>query len=63
MLLWDGGFIKVEISRKGKKFCHNVSVQGGRRGGEGGREGGGGHCTLSASARVLLRHSSWMRES
>jgi hypothetical protein len=25
MLLWDGGFIKVEISRKGKKFCHNVS--------------------------------------
>ena len=25
MLLWDGGFIKVEISRKGKKYCHNVS--------------------------------------
>lgn len=24
LLLWDGGFIKVEISRKGKKFCHNV---------------------------------------
>ena len=24
LLLWDGGFIKVEISRKGKK-CHNVS--------------------------------------
>ena len=24
MLLWDGGFIKVEISRKGKKYCHNV---------------------------------------
>ena len=27
MLLWDGGFIKVEISRKGKKYCHNVSIQ------------------------------------
>ena len=26
MLLWDGGFIKVEISRKGKKYCHNVSM-------------------------------------
>ena len=26
MLLWDGGFIKVEISKKGKKFCHNVSI-------------------------------------
>ena len=26
MLLWDGGFIKVEISRKGKKYCHNVSI-------------------------------------
>ena len=26
MLLWDGGFIKVEISRKGKKYCHNVST-------------------------------------
>ncbi len=25
LLLWDGGFIKVEISKKGKKFCHNVS--------------------------------------
>ena len=25
LLLWDGGFIKVEISRKGKKNCHNVS--------------------------------------
>ena len=25
LLLWDGGFIKVEISRKGKK-CHNVSI-------------------------------------
>ena len=24
-LLWDGGFIKVELSKKGKKFCHNVS--------------------------------------
>ena len=24
-LLWDGGFIKVEISKKGKKLCHNVS--------------------------------------
>ena len=27
MLLWDGGFIKVEISRKGKKYCHNVSQE------------------------------------
>ena len=26
LLLWDGGFIKVEISRKGKKYCHNVSM-------------------------------------
>ena len=25
MLLWDGGFIKVEIAKKGKKSCHNVS--------------------------------------
>ena len=25
LLLWDGGFIKVEISKKGKKYCHNVS--------------------------------------
>ena len=24
MLLWDGGFIKVELAKKGKKFCHNV---------------------------------------
>lgn len=24
MLLWDGGFIKVELCKKGKKFCHNV---------------------------------------
>ena len=28
MLLWDGGFIKVEISGKGKK-CHNVSTSDG----------------------------------
>ena len=26
LLLWDGGFIKVEISKKGKKLCHNVST-------------------------------------
>ena len=25
MLMWDGGFIKVEISRKNNKFCHHVS--------------------------------------
>ena len=25
-LLWDGGFIKVELSKKGKKFCHNVRL-------------------------------------
>jgi len=25
MLLWDGGFIKVELAKKGKKSCHNVS--------------------------------------
>ena len=25
-LLWDGGFIKVEIAKKGKKLCHNVST-------------------------------------
>jgi len=24
LLLWDGGFIKLEFSRKGKKSCHNV---------------------------------------
>ena len=24
LLLWDGGFIKVEISRKNKRFCHHV---------------------------------------
>ena len=23
-LLWDGGFVKVEIGKKGKKSCHNV---------------------------------------
>ena len=23
-LLWDGGFIKVEIAKKGKKPCHHV---------------------------------------
>ena len=23
-LLWDGGFIKVEIAKKGKKSCHHV---------------------------------------
>ena len=23
-LLWDGGFIKVEIAKKGKKMCHHV---------------------------------------
>ena len=26
LLLWDGGFIKVEISRKNKKFCHQVTT-------------------------------------
>lgn len=26
MLLWDGGFIKVEISRKNKKYCHHVRL-------------------------------------
>ena len=25
LLLWDGGFIKVEICKKGKKLCHHVS--------------------------------------
>ena len=25
LLLWDGGFIKVEIAKKGKKTCHHVS--------------------------------------
>ena len=24
LLLWDGGFIKVEIAKKGKKMCHHV---------------------------------------
>ena len=24
LLLWDGGFIKVELAKKGKKLCHNV---------------------------------------
>ena len=27
MLLWDGGLIKVEISRKGKKPCHHGPIQ------------------------------------
>ena len=27
MLLWDGGLIKVEISRKGKKPCHQGTIQ------------------------------------
>lgn len=27
MLLWDGGLIKVEISRKGRKPCHNGPIQ------------------------------------
>jgi hypothetical protein len=27
MLLWDGGFIKVELGRKGKKFCHNGNIE------------------------------------
>lgn len=27
MLLWDGGLIKVEISRKGKKSCHSGSIE------------------------------------
>jgi len=26
MLLWDGGLIKVEISRKGKKACHHGPI-------------------------------------
>ena len=28
LLLWDGGFIKVEIAKKGKKPCHHVSCVG-----------------------------------
>ncbi|XP_062616211.1 cilia- and flagella-associated protein 44-like [Saccostrea cucullata] len=27
MLLWEGGLIKVEIGRKGKKMCHHGSIQ------------------------------------
>lgn len=27
MLLWEGGLIKVEIGRKGKKTCHHGSIQ------------------------------------
>ncbi|KAK3107710.1 hypothetical protein FSP39_020546 [Pinctada imbricata] len=27
MLLWDGGLIKVEIGRKGRKSCHHGSIQ------------------------------------
>ena len=27
MLLWEGGLIKVEIGRKGKKLCHQGSIQ------------------------------------
>ena len=27
LLVWDGGLIKVEISRKGKKPCHNGIIQ------------------------------------
>jgi len=27
LLLWDGGLLKVEISRKNKKKCHQGSVQ------------------------------------
>ena len=27
MLLWDGGLIKVEISKKGKKSCHNGMIE------------------------------------
>ena len=27
MLLWDGGLIKVEICKKGKKSCHNGMIQ------------------------------------
>ena len=27
LLLWDGGFIKVEISKKGKKYCHNGMIE------------------------------------
>lgn len=27
MLLWEGGLIKVEISKKGKKTCHHGMIQ------------------------------------
>ncbi|ESO88399.1 hypothetical protein LOTGIDRAFT_126121, partial [Lottia gigantea] len=27
MLLWEGGLIKVEIGRKGKKLCHHGAIQ------------------------------------
>jgi len=27
MLLWEGGLIKVEISKKGKKTCHQGMIQ------------------------------------
>ena len=27
MLLWEGGLIKVEITRKGKKACHHGPIQ------------------------------------
>jgi len=27
LLLWDGGFIKLEFSRKGKKSCHNGMIE------------------------------------
>jgi hypothetical protein len=27
MLLWEGGLIKVEIGRKGKKMCHHGTIQ------------------------------------
>lgn len=27
MLLWEGGLIKVEITRKGKKACHHGAIE------------------------------------
>ena len=27
MLLWDGGLIKVEVARKGKKTCHHGNIE------------------------------------
>lgn len=27
MLLWDGGLIKVELTRKGKKTCHQGNIE------------------------------------